>query len=159
MFGKENKGMFRIGSVDCNQHASLCSKEKVTQFPLLRVYPAFPAPTQDYEEPTLDVEKLKKLAGRFITSRVVEINQNNHETFINENPGTPKVLLFTDKKGTPLIYKALSSHFDKTLLFGLVRESETTLTAKYKVKSYPAIYLIKNKEAKPQKYESTEFSY
>ena len=58
------------------------------------------------------MEKLKKLAGRFITSRVVEITQNNLETFLEDNPGKPKVLLFTDKKGTPLVYKALSAHFD-----------------------------------------------
>jgi len=90
---------------------------------------------------------------------VVDINSNNHETFINENPGTPKVLLFTDKKGTPLIYKALSSHFDKTLLFGLVRDSDSDLIKQYKVKAYPTIYLLKNKESKPQKYESTDFTY
>jgi hypothetical protein len=50
-----------------------------------------------------------------VTSRVVEITSNNHETFINDNPGKPKVLLFSDKKGIPLIYKALSAHFDVTL--------------------------------------------
>lgn len=115
MFSKENKGMFRIGSVDCEEFEDICKKEKVEKFPLLRVYPAFPAPTQDYEEDTLDIEKLKKLAARFISSRVVEITQNNLDTFLNDNPLTPKVLLFTDKKGTPLIYKALSSHFDVNL--------------------------------------------
>jgi len=58
--------------------------------------------------------------------------------------------LFTDKpKGTPAIYKALSSHFDKTLLFGLIRDSEAGLVAKYKVKSYPAVFLIKDKDSKP----------
>lgn len=82
------------------------------KFPTLRVYPPFPAPTQDYEEDTLDIDKLKKMAGRFITSRTVEITANNHETFIDDNPGKPKILLFTDKKGVPLIYKALSTHFD-----------------------------------------------
>jgi hypothetical protein len=50
-----------------------------------------------------------------VTSRVVEITSNNHETFINDNPGKPKVLLFSDKKGIPLIYKALSAHFDVSL--------------------------------------------
>jgi hypothetical protein len=107
--------MFRIGSVDCNQFSTICSKEKIDKFPTLRVYPPFPAPTQDYEEDTLDIDKLKKMAGRFITSRTVEITANNLDTFINDNPGKPKILLFTDKKGVPLIYKALSSHFDVSL--------------------------------------------
>lgn len=64
------------------------------------------------------------MASKFINSRVIEINQNNYDTFVNDNIGKPKVFLFSDKKGTPSIYKALSSHFDKTLLFGLIRSEE-----------------------------------
>lgn len=89
------------------------------------------------------------MAVKFIPSKVIELTQNNHETFVNENPGKPKVLLFTDKKGTPTIFKALSSHFDKTLQFGLIRNTEQGLVAKYKVKSFPAFFLIKDKDSKP----------
>ena len=40
----------------------------------------------------------------------------------------PKVLLFTNaKKGTPFVYKTLSYNFEKTLQFGLIRESEDAL--------------------------------
>jgi hypothetical protein len=141
--------MFRILSLDCEENSSLCSKENVQKFPLFRVYPAYPAPTQDYEEETIDFDKIKKLASRFVSSRVVEVNQNNYDTFINDNPGKPKVILFTDKKGIPLIFKALSSHFDKTLLFGLIRDSESGIAAKYKVKSYPALFMIKDANGKP----------
>ena len=52
------------------------------------------------------------MAGKFITSRVIEITSTNHDTFLSDNPGKPKILLFSDKKGTPLVYKALSNHFD-----------------------------------------------
>jgi len=65
--------MFRMGSVDCEEYETICAKEKVAQYPLLRVYPAFPAPTQDYEEEALDTDKLKKLAGKFLSSRAVEL--------------------------------------------------------------------------------------
>jgi DnaJ family protein C protein 16 len=116
--------MFRVSAIDCEDFTSLCTKETVDKFPLFRVYPAFPAPTEDYQEDTVDFDKLKKLAAQFVFSRIVEVTGNNHDTFITDQPGKPKVLLFTDKKGTPLIYKALSSHFDKTLLFGLIRDSE-----------------------------------
>ena len=79
---------------------------------------------------------------------------------MSENPGTPKVLLFTDKeKGTPLIFKALSSHFDKTLLFGLVRKSESALVSKFKVKNFPTVLMVKDKDKPAQKYEGSEFSY
>jgi thioredoxin-like negative regulator of GroEL len=159
-FAKENKGMFRITALDCEQFSSVCTKEGVTKFPTFRVYPAFPAPAQDYEEEgAVDFEKVKKLAAKFVGNRVVDVNQNNFDTFVNDNPGKPKVLLFSDKKGIPLIFKALSTHFDKTLLFGLVRETETALASKYKVKSFPAVFLLKDKDSKPQKYEGKEYNY
>jgi hypothetical protein len=151
--------MFRITALDCEEYSSVCAKEGVTKFPTFRVYPAFPAPTQDYEESTVDFDKIKKLASRFIGSRVVEVTQNNYDTFINDNPGKPKVLLFSDKKGVPLIFKALSSHFDKTLIFGLIRDAEQGIVSKYKVKTFPAVFLLKEKDGKPVKYDGKEYNY
>ena len=72
-FAKENKGMFRINAIDCNEYESLCIKEKVEKYPTFRIYPAYPAPTQDYMEDTIDFDKLKKLATKFVTSRVIDI--------------------------------------------------------------------------------------
>lgn len=65
--------MFRIAAVDCDAFASLCTKENLSKYPTFRVYPAFPAPTEDYTEQTVDFEKIKKLASRFIGSRVIDI--------------------------------------------------------------------------------------
>ena len=45
MFAKENKGMFRMGSVDCDDVSVLCNKEKIDKFPTWRIYPPFPIPT------------------------------------------------------------------------------------------------------------------
>lgn len=98
------------------------------------------------------------MAYRFITSRVIEINQNNHDSFLSDQPGKPKMLLFTEKKGTPIVYKALSSYFDKTLEFGLVRSSDDYLVKKYKVKSYPAFFLLKHGE-KPRPFEGSSYTY
>ena len=48
----------------------------------------------------------------------IEITNNNHKTFVEEDVATPKVLLFTNaKKGTPFIYKALSQNFEVSLQF------------------------------------------
>lgn len=52
------------------------------------------------------------VAGRFYEDKSIEITSNNHKTFVEEDIGTPKVLLFTNaKKGTPFLYKALSFNF------------------------------------------------
>ena len=65
--------MFRILSIDCDEFSSICGKENINKYPTFRVYPPYPAPVQDYEEQTVDFEKIKKIASRFIESRVVEI--------------------------------------------------------------------------------------
>lgn len=57
------------------------------------------------------------------------------------------------------MYKALSAHFDKTLLFGLVKSDEAALISKYKVKTFPAVFMLKDKDGKPIKYEGQDFSY
>jgi hypothetical protein len=118
-FATENKGIFRIGAVDCADFASICSKEGVTAFPTIRLYPPFPVPTSDLEiGDKFDLAKLKKIAGKFYSDKSIEITQNNHQTFVDENPGTPKVLLFTNaKKGTPFVYKALSQNFEVSKSF------------------------------------------
>jgi len=70
----------------------------------------------------------------------------------------PKLLLFSDKKTTPMVYRALSTYFDQTLEFGIVRQEETALAKIYGVKSYPKVFLLKNND-KPLAYEGTSFLY
>lgn len=102
---------------------------------------------------------MKKVAARFYQDKTIEITSNNHQTFVTEDVATPKVLVFTNaKKGTPFVIKALSSNFEKTLQFGLVRESEDAIAKKYKVKSWPAMVVVKS-EGKPIVFEGSEFSY
>jgi hypothetical protein len=105
--------------MDCADFEAICKKEGITEFPTVRLYPPFPAPTSDLEiGEKFDIAKLKKAGGRFYTDRSIEITQNNHQTFVDEDPGTPKILLFTNaKKGTPFVYKALSQNFEVSFYF------------------------------------------
>jgi hypothetical protein len=43
------QGVFKIGAVDCYKDWDLCDKEKVTQTPVVRIYPPLPVPPFDYE--------------------------------------------------------------------------------------------------------------
>jgi thioredoxin-like negative regulator of GroEL len=158
-FSTDNKGMFRIGAVDCEDQPKICEKEKISNYPTMKIYPPFPAPAFDVEiNDKFDSKVIRARAGRFINDRSIEITHNNHKAFVNEDIATPKVMLFTNsKKGTPFIYKALSQQFEKTLQFGLVRDTEEGLAKQYKIKSYPTMYVIK--DGKPIKYEEKEFTY
>ena len=45
----------------------------------------------------------------------------------------------------------------KTLQFGLIRDTESSLAQQYKIKSYPALFVIK--DGKPIKFDNPEFTY
>ena len=113
-FAIEQKKMLRIGAVNCEEWATICEKEGVTEYPTYRVYPPFPVPPQDYASGAdeLDTDKLKKMSFKHIGNRVIEITSQNFSVFKDDNPGKPKVLLFTDKQKTPIVYRALSTYFD-----------------------------------------------
>ena len=43
---------------------------------------------------------------------MIDITVANHDVFKADNPGMPKVLLFTESKKAPIIFRALSTYFD-----------------------------------------------
>jgi len=47
-FSIEQKKMLRIGAVNCEEWADICTKAGVTEYPTYRVYPPFPVPHSDY---------------------------------------------------------------------------------------------------------------
>jgi len=117
-FADENKGIFRVGAMDCGAWEQICKKEGVKEFPTIKVYPPFPVPISDLDVSSKKFEEkdLKKKCAKFVNDKSVEITQMNHKTFVEEDISTPKVILFTKAaKGTPFVYKALSQHFEKTL--------------------------------------------
>jgi len=109
-FALDTKGIFRSGAVDCDDFKAICDKEGVTEFPTMKMYPPFPVPASNLDiAEGFQASKLKKKMAKYISDKSIVITSNNIKTFVEENPSTPKVLLFTNaKKGTPFMYKALS---------------------------------------------------
>jgi thiol-disulfide isomerase/thioredoxin len=138
---KEYSGMFKLAGLNCKKYKDLCSKEGVTDFPAYKVYPPLPAPPMKYEG-KIETKNILSYLGRFIGNKVLELNNNNFDEFISSKPNIPKILLFTNKKNVPLLFKRLSLQFDKKIDFGIVRAEDTGITSKYKVKSFPKIMAI-----------------
>lgn len=156
-FTKKNKGMYNLCAINCDTNPDICEKEGVTKYPNIRIYPQHPIPSIDLPEERYSLKKLRTQASKFLENRVIEITSANHDTFIKDNPGKPKAFLFTESKDVPVLYKALSYNFDKTLFFGIVRSSESSLVKKYKIKDFPKIILAKPGE-KPRAFDG-EINY
>jgi len=55
------------------------------------------------------------MAFKYIGNRVIDITAANHDVFKTDNPGKPKVLLFTDKTKPPIVFRALSTYFEVSM--------------------------------------------
>ena len=108
---KEYSGMFKLAGLNCKMYKDLCSKEGVTDYPTYKIYPPLPAPPMKYQG-KIETKNILSYLGRFVGNKVQELNNNNFDEFINGRANIPKVLLFTNKKNIPLIFKRLSLQFD-----------------------------------------------
>lgn len=70
------------------------------------------------------------------------LKEKNQEDFF-EDAALDKVILFSNKKKPPPLYKALVSKFRGYVGFGLVYDTEEALCAKYGVESFPTFMGIK----------------
>jgi hypothetical protein len=70
------------------------------------------------------------------------VTEKNYDSFINEDQSKNKVLLFTNKKSTPPLFKALSKEYKGKLLFGQVKSSEEILIEKFKITNYPTLMML-----------------
>ena len=65
------------------------------------------------------------------------------------------MLIFTDKKSTPAIFKSLSKKYLDKLVFGEVRTSEKELLNKYNVDKYPTLLVLTDAdETKADRYSA-----
>ena len=113
---KEYSGMFKLAGLNCKKYKDLCAKEGVTDYPTYKIYPPLPAPPMKYEG-KIEPKYIISYLGRFVGNKAQELNNNNFDEFINAKPSIPKVILFTDKKNVPLIFKRLSLQFDVSNIY------------------------------------------
>jgi hypothetical protein len=158
--------MFKTAALNCKEYKDLCEKEDIRgELPIFKVYPPLPAPAFIYEvilniyklinykKGKIETNAITSALGRYVGSKVVEVNNNNVDQFISDKHNIPKCLLFTEKQGNPLIYKALSVAFDKKIDFGIVRATETAIATRYKIKKFPTIIVLSAGDRKPKLYE------
>lgn len=80
-----------------------------------------------------------------IINKGIKLNSDNHKAIVT-NPNFNKVLLFTDKPQSGLIFKGLSGYFHDRLLFCEVNKSESALISRYNIERYPSLLVIESLE-------------
>lgn len=148
----EYDGMFKIAAIDCKEFKDLCEKQDVREYPQLKIYPPLPAPVFPYEG-EIKHKTIVSSLGRFVENKTIEVHSGNVDSFIGDNANLPKVFLFMDKPGVPLIFKVLAVQFDKKMKFGIVRKEESSIISKYKINKFPRIMVLGVGAKKPDFFE------
>ena len=75
----------------------------------------------------IDSNTIANAASKKMQSFVSIVTDDNYADFVEREPTKFKILLFTDKKATPAVYKALSKKYLGKLVFGEVRNESKTI--------------------------------
>ena len=151
---KETNGMLRFAAIDCSKWTRFCKENLNSEllYPRVVVYPPYPIPPFSLDNP--DKKKMIQQAIRYISGEHIEnINSSTINNFLNQNIAIPKVLLFSNKKHPPTIYKALSNTFSDRLNFAFINSSESSLLKKYKIKDVPKVLIFRSSSRTPEIYD------
>ena len=95
----------------------------------------------------MNANAIMNAAVKKMQSFVSVVSDENYDTFVERERATKhKILLFTEKKTTPTVFKALSKTYLNKLMFGEVKQAEEALIKKFNIESFPVIMALTDPE-------------
>eukprot|EP00927_Polykrikos_kofoidii_P060207 TRINITY_DN55255_c0_g1_i1.p1 TRINITY_DN55255_c0_g1~~TRINITY_DN55255_c0_g1_i1.p1 ORF type:complete len:449 (-),score=96.92 TRINITY_DN55255_c0_g1_i1:61-1245(-) len=154
------KGMVKVTAMSCSDFPGFCKKAGVTETPHIMIYPTNPMPAFKYEG-KLESKAISAKISKFITDLSTKVTNDNIDAFATTDPTKPKVLLFSDKKSVPTIWKALSSEtvFKRTIKFGFVNADAKDVVQRFKVTKFPAVVMQRGAKAEIKETYKGEMSF
>jgi len=127
-------GIIKVGAINCKEEEELCEEFGVFDIPQIVIF------TENYSDDgeryrgKMEASNIMGSAAKKMQNFVSVVSSTNYDQFIERERLTKnKVLLFTEKKTTPAVFKALSKKFKEKLSFGEVRKSEEELVKAFGV--------------------------
>lgn len=154
------KGMAKICAISCDEWPVFCEKAKVTSTPAVMMYPINPIPAYIYEG-KMETKAIAGRVGKMIPDFSKVLTKDTADEWLTTDPTKPKVLLFSDKKTVPMIFKALSSEtvFKRTVKFGFVTDSEADIVSRFKVKKFPTVLMQRGAKAETKEQYKGEMNF
>lgn len=146
------KGMVKTTALDCTEHPKFCKKQGVTSTPHVQMYPIVPMPAFKFEG-KLEAKPLSSQLARMVPDLSTKLTTETVDAWLTTDSSKPKLLLFSNKKSPPTMWKALSTDtvFKRSVKFGFVTEEDKDLVQRFKVTKFPTI-LRQVGTKKPDKY-------
>merc|ERR1719316_155747 len=109
----------------------------------------------------MEAKAISAKVTRFIADMSTKLTKENVDGFITTDATKPKVILFSNKKSPPTIFKALSSEtvFQRTVKFGFITEEDKDLCAKFKITKFPSIMMVRGSKAETKDTYKGEMNF
>ena len=133
-------GILGVGVVDCEEDEEICDELAISKTPRIKIYTEKYTDKGEFYKGKYNWKAVSSKATAKMESLVSIVSETGYSDFMNREKDNFKVLLFTNKKSTPPIYKALSK-FTKKITFGLVRESDP-LTKSFRILKQPSLCVV-----------------
>jgi hypothetical protein len=154
------KGMAKVCAISCTEFSVFCNKQGVKETPSVMIYPPNPVPAFKYEG-KMEQKGIAGKIARFMPDNSQKLTKENVDTFLSADPSKPKVLLFSNKKSSPLMWKALSvdTVFKRTVKFGFVSEEEADIVQRFKVKKFPTVIMQRGSKGETKETYKGELKF
>ena len=114
-------GVIKVGAIDCLQEEELCEEFSVYQVPTILIFSENFSDDGEKYEGEMNASQIMNAAAKKMQNFVSKVTEDNFESFVERDRATKhKILLFTEKKSTPTVYKALSKKYLDRLTFGQI---------------------------------------
>ena len=151
-------GIFNFGAVNCKDDEEICEDYSVFSTPKIMYFPDSGSDEEEYKGP-LEFQSILKYGARLMQNFVRVINKDNYNDFLTSHSERYHVLLFTSRKTTPPLFKALSKDYLNHLNFGEIRQSESELIKSFNVNKFPTLMVIKEAESNEVDIFKEELKY
>lgn len=148
-------GMIKVGGINCLDEEELCEEFSAFDVPQILIFTEAYSDDGERYRGDMKADQIINAAAKKMQNFVSSVNSGNYDSFVDRERLTKnKILLFTDKKSTPTVFKALSKKHIDRLNFGEVKQSEAELIKSFGVEAFPTIIaLTEPDDYKGEKYE------
>lgn len=137
-------GIVKVAAINCHEEAddALCEDFMVYDTPKILVFPSNSRSEPLTYTGAIQYGPIASFGIAQMESFVKLVTEANYESFVKEDFDKTKVLLFTSKKSTPPLLRALSKEFKGRIVFGEIREYNQALINKFQITTFPTIMVL-----------------
>ncbi|KAJ3336555.1 hypothetical protein HDU91_001747, partial [Kappamyces sp. JEL0680] len=155
------KGLAKLVQVDCDNSSNrdLCGRFNVQGFPTIKLFSAGPkGMPSDYQGERTAKAIVETVTSMIPGKHVYKLGGSSKKALSldqfkeKESGRLAKVLLATEKKTTPTLFKALSIEYLDRLVFGEVKKTQSAIVEALEITSFPAILVFPKDGGSPVVY-------